>query len=134
MIFKVVRKFDDAFNLLNDLSDDINDIKEKLGLRTQRRTAVQREENDKDFIRGQIEKGKSLKELKKILGFWAYCKYKWWIKHCIKNYTNGKVCPKCKKVYYYDEDECDKCSTGLVSIKEYQRRLDFERGNYYFLP
>lgn len=75
------------YELICDLSDDINDIKRKLGLPIENRTPHQRKQSTIQFIKKEIYEGKTLKELKEMLGFWDYYKYKGYIDLFLKDYV-----------------------------------------------
>lgn len=120
IIVYAINRIFETYNLLSGISDDINDIKKKLGLRTESRTKRQEESEAKRYLKDAIYDGKDLKELRETLGFIKFRKYKWWIKHCLEIYAKMKICPKCDVIYNGDKKECRDCKIQLVSTKEHK--------------
>lgn len=125
------------YELVCDLSDDINEIKKKLGLGTYTRTSMQRKREEADYISHKILWGSSLKNIRKERGFWFTFKYKDIIDLYIKKYSNGEgfVCPKCLTMYGEGDFEaplsalellnpkCIKCEITLIKINKFKEEL-----------
>lgn len=118
-----------AYNLLSGLSDDVNDIKKKLGLKTDARTHNQIYERDCNYINRTVLSGKTQKELKETLGFWMFHKYKGEIEMALKNYPERKICPDCKGLWGPYSERCCICETKTIPFKEYQKTYPDEKGN-----
>lgn len=116
------------YGLLCDLSDDINEIKEKLGLSKEIRTPSQIELFNREYFKREVYKGRTLKDFRKELGFWAFYRWKWWIKRYLGLYDKSKTCPRCETVYDtytsdYDSGKCLRCGIELISTKEYAQNM-----------
>lgn len=71
------------YELLCGLSEDVNDIKRKLGIEIlYARTPEQKDESTKKYIRKAIREGDKEKSIKELLGFWGFRKYKWYVNWC----------------------------------------------------
>lgn len=118
----VVTRISDTYKLLSGVSDDIYDIKKKLGLETELRTKRQEEDKARRYIKNAIYDGKDLEELKKTLGASEFRKYKWWIESCLQSYSKMKICPKCDAIYSALPalKECKDCKIQLVSTREHK--------------
>lgn len=108
----------ESYELLCELSDDINEIKKKVGLPTVNRTPKQRKQDTLRYIQEEVYRGKSLESFRKDWGFWSFHKYKNWIKIYIDQFHKGKFCPNCEELYGEEENECETCKIKLLSTKE----------------
>jgi hypothetical protein len=121
IIVYVVNKISDTHNLLSGVSDDIYDIKKKLGLVTYLRTKHQEQDRALKCIEDAIYDGKDIEELKKTYGASEFRKYKWWIDSRLQSYSKMKICPKCDILYTLPaQKECKVCKIQLVSTKEHK--------------
>lgn len=122
IIIYVINRISDTYNLLSGVSDDIYDIKKKLGLETEPRTKHQEEEWARRRIKDAIYDGKDLEELKKTFGASEFLKYKKWIDFYLQEYSKMKICPKCDVVYsgLPALKECKDCKIQLVSTREHK--------------
>jgi hypothetical protein len=118
--------FDKDRELLYDLSDDINEIKRKLGLRTENRTQRQRDEADRKYIEEEAGEGRTPESFKKEWGFWEFHRNKGWIKYYTDQYKKAHpkktICPKCHK--FDNENEsgiCVDCEIKVVSSGEFNK-------------
>lgn len=104
------------------LSEDINEIKEKLGLQEYHFTKGQENESlMRSFIQDKVfEKMKNLdKKIKKDqIGLLLRWKYSRWIAYCRMKfdleYPRTKRCPECKRVIWCCYNECPDCKVQLV--------------------
>jgi len=117
-------RLEKAFGLLCGISDDINDIKEKLGLQTFARTPAQK---DKDFLKTLKEciyEGENIKELfrEKELK-----KYNTSINIWIRESGMVKYCPKCQK--YFEDKNSNLSGEFSIRPREYKWNCDICRGN-----
>ncbi|MFA4984579.1 MAG: hypothetical protein WC559_04685 [Candidatus Omnitrophota bacterium] len=115
--------FEKERELLYDLSDDINEIKRKLGLRTENRTQRQRDEANRRYIQEEANEGRTFEDFKKEWGFWEFHRNKGWIKYYTDEYkkTHPKktICPKCHKFDNENENGvCVDCEIKVVSSGE----------------
>jgi len=144
-IYAIKNKTQAHFELLKGISDDINEIRMKLGLGIEYRT----EEQIKRYITEETERllvaGKGIKEIKDYLFSLDHSgiparyvagvieghkrgrkKYDEFIRGLIKDFDEAKICPKCKDIYYsYTEvdsphEQCVKCSAD----KPYVERVE----------
>jgi hypothetical protein len=122
-------KLIDTNRLLKELSDDINQIKEKLGLPTEARTSTQIYERDYQYICRSILDGKTKKELSEILGFWRNFKYRGEIAIALEDYPNRRICPDCRGLWNSRSDKCYICGIKTIPFKEYQKEHPDEKGN-----
>jgi len=107
------------YKLLSGVSDDIREIKDKLGIQSiVCRTPEQMDNSTQNFITDVIERGDGIKEIKKILGIWKTFKYKWLIKYRIEEYAKKKICPQCETLYKSYKNKCTECDTVLIPAKE----------------
>jgi len=136
-IYLIKKRVQAHFELLEGMSDDINEIRMKLGLGKENRT----EQQAKEYIEKETEEllvaGKGIKEINDyffslddsgIPARYAWRiieghkrgrkKYNEFIKELIKDFDEAKICPRCKEIYYsYTEvdsphDLCVECSRG----------------------
>lgn len=136
-IYVIKKKTQAHCELLEGISDDINEIRMKLGLGMEYRT----EEQIKRYITEETERllvaGKGIKEIKDYLfslddsGIPARYvagvieghkkgrkKYDEFIRGLIKDFNEAKICPQCKDIYYnyavvdFPHTNCLKCKTG----------------------
>ena len=118
-IFKAFAKIDSSLNLLNDLSDDINDIKRKLGVSVENRTIKQQDEASRKYFEEEVSRGRTLQDFRNSLGFWEFRRWKWLIKSCLKGYPRKTKCPKCQKIDNENSDgDCVDCEIKVVPLKE----------------
>jgi len=103
------------------LSEDINEIKEKLGLETYYLTNEQLDENSmRSFIQNKVfEKMKNLdKKQKDKIGLLLRWKYAKWIAYCRRKfdieYPRTKRCSECKRVIWRCYEECPDCKVKLA--------------------
>lgn len=113
----VASKIFHAYELLNGLSDDINDIKKKLELPTSIRTPRQNELSFKESLKEAVYQGADLKET----GYTKndLKKYKDYIIFITNQRQNAKYCPDCWK--FFDggyKKKCDICEGDLVLVKD----------------
>lgn len=90
----VVIRISDIYNLLSGVSDDIYDIKKKLGLETDLRTKSQEDDMIRSRIKEEIYDGKDSEELKNTFGATKVEKHKWWIDLHLQEYSKKKICPQ----------------------------------------
>ena len=136
-IYIITKRFQAHFELLEGMSDDINEIRMKLGLGKEDRT----EQQAKEYIEKETEEllvaGKGIKEINDyffslddsgIPARYAWRiieghkrvrkKYDKFIRGLIKDFEEAKICPKCKRIFYaYTEIDmpyqyCFECKTG----------------------
>lgn len=118
-------KISNTHEVLNGLSDDINEIKKKLGLEVSARTKSQLEEANKKYINDLIKEGQSIVDIRQHLGFWGFRKYKWYITHMMKNYNEAMICPECEKVSFSlnlkldFEQKCSECGVPLIKMTDF---------------
>lgn len=133
LVVYVIYVIEKKTQVLEGLSDDINEIKKKLGLETHIRTPEQLEKVERDAINRSVLWGSSLKDLKKEYGFKFVWRNRQFIDSCIQNYDggNGTVCPKCGYIYNFTELICQnlKCRTDnnesveVIKASEYKKRI-----------
>jgi len=123
-IIGLMNKITHAYELLNGLSDDINDIKKKLGLETSIRTPKQDRKEFKENIKKDIYSGGSLAELEEYYGKKPIKKYMHWVKICMEGFQTAKYCPSCEKYFNYADYKvkCDTCKGDLVMAKDFWKR------------
>lgn len=122
IIIHEIDKLRKVYDLLCDLSDDINEIKEKLGLEVVNRTEDQVETSNRKWIQENVLEGKDLKWFKKNAGRIFVGKYGWFVKSCIKDYPQRKICTNCEKAYSKYTDDCNACGKELVSCAEFEKQ------------
>jgi len=112
------------YHLLIGISDDINEMKQKLGLRIIARTPAQNVKQLMDLIRFEIHCGKSLEELKEEFRAKELRKLKNWIEVWMKEVKDKKckVCYSCMKVFEvgsqaYCKDTCSFCNKELYDAE-----------------
>lgn len=121
IIVYAINRIFETYNLLSGVSDDIYDIKKKLGLDTVPRTKRQEDDFVRKCIKNAIYDGKGLEELKDTFGALKFRKYKWWIDLNLREYLKIKICPKCNSIYSLSAlKECKICNVQLVSTREYK--------------
>jgi len=112
------------YKLLLDVSEDINEMKKKMGLAIYRRSEDQIDEAFwRNYIKDKVFEGKiRLQDLKKELGSKVFSEYKWWIEYCISKfyraYPRTKRCPTCLTPYSEFFDECHNCHNKLVPLQD----------------
>jgi hypothetical protein len=108
-------------NMLIILSEDINEIKEKLGLE---KYLLTKEQENEDLMRRYIKKQTfeamqhlDNKNKKDRLGLRLRWKYHKWIGYCHlefdKQYPRKKRCPECLQVVWECYDKCPDCKVKL---------------------
>lgn len=121
IIVYAINRIFETYNLISGVSDDIYDIKKKLGLETEPRTKRQEEDMTRRRIKDAIYDGKDSEELKKTLGASEFQKYKRWIEFHLQSYAKMKICPKCDTIYTsLVLKECKDCKIQLVSTGEHK--------------
>jgi len=110
--------------LMLDISEDVNEIKEKLGLIAYRRSEFQVNEVFwRAYIKDKVFEGKVRPgQLKRELGPKLFNEYHWWIEHCTSQfyraYPRTKRCPTCWVAFSEFFDECWNCKAKLIPIQE----------------
>jgi len=111
------------YQLLCGVSDDIREIKDKLGIDSiVSRTSEQMDNSIQNYISNALIEGGTVKEIRKLLGVWKFYKHKWLIDHYIKDYADKKACPDCNIVFKKDKEKCKECGADLIPIKGRKRR------------
>jgi len=134
------------FELLEGISDDINEIRMKLRLGIVYRTEEQRKRYIKELVERCLILGKGIEEIEEIKD---YCfpkrhpydisteesrkKYDKFIRKLIKDFEEAKICPQCKQIYYlpftHCVNYCVNCKTSdnkdieLITTAEYKQRI-----------
>ena len=144
----LIKRVQANFELLEGISDDINEIRMKLRLGIVYRTEEQRKRYIKELVERCLILGKGIEEIKEIKD---YCfpkrhpydisteesrkKYDKFIRKLIKDFEEAKICPQCKQIYYnsYVIDlpftHCVNCKTSdnkdieLITTAEYKQRI-----------
>ncbi len=117
-------KTENVDNLLNGISDDINDIKEKLDLPIFERTPAQHTKEFMKTLKEYIYKGGNIKELFREE---ELKKYNTWINICINEAGMTKYCTKCQK--YFDDASQHPSGEFSVNLGGYKWNCDTCRGN-----
>lgn len=136
-IYIITKKFQAHFRLLEGISDDINEIRMKLGLGKENRTEQQAKEYMEKEIGELLVAGKGIKEINDyffslddsgIPARYAWRiieghkrgrkKYNEFIRGLIKDFNEAKICPQCKRIFYahmqvdMPDMYCFECKTG----------------------
>jgi hypothetical protein len=135
----IINKIQSHFKLLEDISDDINEIRMKLGLGREDRTENQRRRTIGGETEQYLVAGKGIEEIKDLCfpefrpgdSEESRKKYDKFIRGLIKDFNEAMICPQCKHIFYaYNEIDglcfCksgDNNNTKLITTSEYKKRL-----------
>ncbi len=136
-IYIIKRQTQATSELLEGISDDINEIRMKLGLGVEHRTEQQVKNDIEEVTKQRLVAGEGIEEIKDYLfplgdssipaRFVAGVigsrkkgrkKYDEFIRGLIKDFDEAKICPQCKDIYYdytvvaFPHTYCVKCKTG----------------------
>ena len=145
-ITKFVSKINNAVILLNGLSDDINEIRMKLGLGMVQRTEIQIRRDIREATERCLVHGNGIEDIEEIKNY-IFPKFEYsidddseksrrkhdkFIRELIKDFDEAKICPQCKKIYYagrsiFPDDYCLECGhdkrVELIKAIEYRQRI-----------
>lgn len=119
----------DIIERVYDLSDDINEIKKKLGLDVESRTPRQKDVANTGYIESLARKGASEKEIMEFMGLMERMKWREHIKSRVQEYKNSCYCEDCDCVYFNSDyvemlTECPECKKKLVPVGEKKVKED----------
>ena len=110
----LILKILDTNRLLGKLSDDINDIKENMGLDVHPRTGYQLDNYNESWIAQEVLKGRDKKYFRERLGLLIYLKWRSNINTRLEWYPNRRICPKCNTPHESHSSKCHKCGMELT--------------------